>query len=113
MLDDPDTAEREHDLPHIGTMSVERAIDMIYTGDVFLHRWDLARATGREPGGTPRRSAVAGGHVEPERERRLLVLQGLAGGEDGAAGLGLLEEPRFGARPPGGGPVTSSSAASS
>jgi uncharacterized protein (TIGR03086 family) len=21
---------------------------MIYTGDVFLHRWDLARATGRD-----------------------------------------------------------------
>lgn len=46
LLDDPTVARREHDLPHIGTMALEQAIDMIYTGDVFLHRWDLARATG-------------------------------------------------------------------
>ncbi len=48
LLDDADIAEREHDLPHIGPMSLERAIDMIYTADVFLHRWDLARATGQD-----------------------------------------------------------------
>ena len=48
LLDDPATAEREHDLPHIGTMSLEQAVEMIYTADVFLHRWDLARATGQD-----------------------------------------------------------------
>ena len=48
LLDDPDIAERVHDLPHIGTMPLGQAIDMIYTGDVFLHRWDLARATGQD-----------------------------------------------------------------
>jgi uncharacterized protein (TIGR03086 family) len=48
LLDDPATAETEHDLPHIGRMTLEQAIDMIYTGDVFLHRWDLARATGQD-----------------------------------------------------------------
>jgi uncharacterized protein (TIGR03086 family) len=48
LLDDPATAERVHDLPHIGTMSLEQAVDMIYTSDVFLHRWDLARATGQD-----------------------------------------------------------------
>ena len=48
LLDDPLTAKQEHDLPHIGTMTLEQAIDMIYTGDVFLHRWDLARATGQD-----------------------------------------------------------------
>ena len=48
LLDDPATADREHDLPHIGRMSLGQAIDMIYTGDVFLHRWDLARATGQD-----------------------------------------------------------------
>ena len=48
LLDDADTAEREHDLPHIGRMSLEQAIDMIYTSDVFLHRWDLARATDQD-----------------------------------------------------------------
>ncbi len=29
-------------------MSLEQAIAMIYTNDVFLHRWDLARATGQD-----------------------------------------------------------------
>lgn len=48
LLDDPAVSQREHELPHIGTMTLERAIDMIYTGDVFLHRWDLARATGQD-----------------------------------------------------------------
>lgn len=48
LLDDPEVAERVHDLPHIGPMSLGAAIDMIYTPDVFLHRWDLARATGQD-----------------------------------------------------------------
>ncbi len=48
LLDDPATAEHVHDLPHIGTMALEQAIAMIYTNDVFLHRWDLARATGQD-----------------------------------------------------------------
>ena len=48
LLDDPAVAERVHDLPHLGTMPLGQAIDMIYTGDVFLHRWDLARATGQD-----------------------------------------------------------------
>jgi uncharacterized protein (TIGR03086 family) len=47
LLDDPETAEAEYDFPHIGRMTLGRAIDMIYTSDVFLHRWDLARATGQ------------------------------------------------------------------
>ena len=42
------TADREYDLPHIGRMPLGQAIDMISTGDVFLHRWDLARATGQD-----------------------------------------------------------------
>jgi uncharacterized protein (TIGR03086 family) len=48
LLDDPATAEQSYELPHIGTMPLEQAIAMIYTGDVFLHRWDLARATGQD-----------------------------------------------------------------
>ena len=48
LLDDPATAQREHELPHLGAMPLGQAIDMIYTGDVFLHRWDLARATGQD-----------------------------------------------------------------
>lgn len=48
LLEDPSIADQEHDLPHIGRMGVGRAIDTIYTPDVFLHRWDLARATGQD-----------------------------------------------------------------
>jgi uncharacterized protein (TIGR03086 family) len=48
LLDDPATAEREHDLPHLGRMPLGQAIDMVYTADVFMHRWDLARATGQD-----------------------------------------------------------------
>ena len=58
LLDDPEVAEREHDLPHIGTMTLEQAIDMIYTSDVFLHRWDLARATGQDETLDPEKCAV-------------------------------------------------------
>jgi hypothetical protein len=29
LLDDPATAEREHDLPHLGTMTLGQAVDMI------------------------------------------------------------------------------------
>lgn len=47
LLEDPAIAEREHELTHLGRMSLGDAIDMIYTSDVFLHRWDLARATGQ------------------------------------------------------------------
>jgi uncharacterized protein (TIGR03086 family) len=57
LLDDP-CATREHDLPHLGTMSLERAIDMVYVGDVFLHRWDLARATGQDERLDPERCAA-------------------------------------------------------
>jgi len=48
LLDDADVADVEHDLPHIGRMQLGQAIDMIYTNDVFMHRWDLARATGQD-----------------------------------------------------------------
>ncbi len=45
MLDDPEVATREVDMP-MGRVTVEQAVDMICTSDVFLHTWDLARATG-------------------------------------------------------------------
>lgn len=44
-LADPDVASREFDGPP-GRMSVEQSIDMIVTGDLLIHTWDLARATG-------------------------------------------------------------------
>jgi uncharacterized protein (TIGR03086 family) len=48
LLDDPVAAGREHDLPHLGRMTLADAIGRVYTTDVFLHRWDLARATGQD-----------------------------------------------------------------
>lgn len=48
LLDDPFAAQQVHEFPHLGSMAMEDVISMIYTGDVFLHRWDLARATGQD-----------------------------------------------------------------
>ena len=48
LLDDPEVAGTEHELEHLGTMTLGQAVSMIYVGDVFLHRWDLARATGQD-----------------------------------------------------------------
>jgi uncharacterized protein (TIGR03086 family) len=58
LLDDPATAQREYDFPHMGRMTLAQVTDMIYTGDVFLHRWDLARATGQDETLDPEKCAV-------------------------------------------------------
>jgi uncharacterized protein (TIGR03086 family) len=48
VLDDPQTAHRELTNPHIGTRPLATAIDQFYTADVFMHTWDLSRATGQD-----------------------------------------------------------------
>src|SRR5215472_9462415 len=48
VLDDPATAGLMLANPHIGQLPVDRAIDQFYTSDVFMHTWDLARATGQD-----------------------------------------------------------------
>jgi uncharacterized protein (TIGR03086 family) len=48
VLDDPETAHRELSNPHVGNMPLDTAIDQIYTPDVFMHTWDLSRATGQD-----------------------------------------------------------------
>ena len=35
--------------PHAGTHRLADAVDRFYTADVFMHSWDLARATGQDP----------------------------------------------------------------
>ncbi len=35
--------------PHAGTHRLVDAVDRFYTADVFMHTWDLARASGQEP----------------------------------------------------------------
>lgn len=48
LLDDPATAGRMLENPHLGRLPVDQAVDRFYTTDVFLHSWDLARATGQD-----------------------------------------------------------------
>ncbi len=45
-LDDAETAQRRFEAGPAGEMSVEQAIDRLVLGDVLVHTWDLARATG-------------------------------------------------------------------
>ena len=46
-LADPELASREVATP-FSTQSLAETVDMIVTGDVFTHTWDLARATGQD-----------------------------------------------------------------
>jgi uncharacterized protein (TIGR03086 family) len=48
LLDDPATADLVLSNRHIGEVPLDRAIDQFYTADVFMHTWDLARATGQD-----------------------------------------------------------------
>jgi uncharacterized protein (TIGR03086 family) len=48
LLDDPATPQRVLANPHIGEVPLDQAIDRFYTADVFMHTWDLARATGQD-----------------------------------------------------------------
>src|SRR5262245_17247590 len=48
LLDDPATADRVLANPHTGALPLDRAVDQFYTADVFMHTWDLARATGQD-----------------------------------------------------------------
>lgn len=48
LLDDPATAGLVLSNRHVGEVPLDRAIDQFYTADVFMHTWDLARATGQD-----------------------------------------------------------------
>ena len=48
LLDDPATADLVLANPHIGDVPLPEAVDRFYTADVFMHTWDLARATGQD-----------------------------------------------------------------
>jgi uncharacterized protein (TIGR03086 family) len=65
VLDDPDVAGGEFAEQHVGTMTVADAVDRFYTGDVFLHTWDLARATGQDERLDPDRCAVMFEGMQP------------------------------------------------
>jgi uncharacterized protein (TIGR03086 family) len=48
LLDGPGVGSLVLSNPHIGDVPLDRAVDMFYTGDVFMHTWDLARASGQD-----------------------------------------------------------------
>jgi uncharacterized protein (TIGR03086 family) len=48
LLDDPGTPSKVLVNRHIGEVPLDRAVDQFYTADVFMHTWDLARATGQD-----------------------------------------------------------------
>lgn len=64
LLEGPD-GEREFSHPKAGTHALGAAIDQFYTVDVFLHTWDLARATGQDDRLDPDYCAVLLEGMEP------------------------------------------------
>ena len=66
LLDGPD-ADREFSHPMAGTHPLNAAIDQFYTVDVFMHTWDLARATGQDDTLDPTLAARAAGRDAADR----------------------------------------------
>ncbi|WP_238019257.1 TIGR03086 family metal-binding protein [Dactylosporangium sp. AC04546] len=57
LLDDPATESVVLRDRNVGELPLSAAIAMFYTSDVFLHTWDLARATGQDDTLDPQRCA--------------------------------------------------------
>jgi uncharacterized protein (TIGR03086 family) len=68
LLDDPETADRKLTNPHIGNLPLDAAIDQFYTSDVFMHTWDLSRATGQDDRLDPEFCALLLSGMEPMEE---------------------------------------------
>jgi uncharacterized protein (TIGR03086 family) len=62
---DGDAGTRDFTHPHVGTMPLAQAIDRFYTSDVFMHTWDLARATGQDDTLDPDECAALLAGMEP------------------------------------------------
>ena len=65
LLDDPATADRRFSHPQAGDAPLAQAIDRFYTSDVFMHTWDLARATGQDETLDPEKCAAMLAGMEP------------------------------------------------
>jgi uncharacterized protein (TIGR03086 family) len=48
LLDDPERAAAAFSHPQVGSLPAGEAVDRFYTSDVFMHTWDLARASGQD-----------------------------------------------------------------
>ena len=58
LLDDAATAGKVLRDRHIGEVPLDQAVDQFYTADVFMHTWDLARATGQDETLDPDKCAI-------------------------------------------------------
>src|SRR5262249_39524861 len=65
LLDTPASAEAEFANPHTGSMPLAQAIARFSTSDVFMHTWDLARATSQDDRLDPELCAVLLSGMEP------------------------------------------------
>ncbi|MEV6301328.1 TIGR03086 family metal-binding protein [Actinoplanes sp. NPDC051861] len=68
LLDDPETPQRVLANRHIGDVPLDQAIDNFYTTDVFMHTWDLARATGQDDRLDPDQCAILVEGMKPMDE---------------------------------------------
>lgn len=68
VLDDPATADRTFSDPHTGDLPLADAVSQFFTADVFMHTWDLARATGQDDTLDPERCRMMVEGMEPYEE---------------------------------------------
>jgi len=79
LLDDPSTSALQFDHPRAGRHTLDQAVGMFILGDVLVHTWDLARATGQDE------------RLDPDEVHAMLV--GLE-----SFGDGLEQSGQYGAR---------------
>jgi uncharacterized protein (TIGR03086 family) len=65
LLDDPASTTKVLSNRHIGDVPLDQAVSRFFTGDVFMHTWDLARATGQDDTLDPERCADMLAGMEP------------------------------------------------
>ena len=68
LLDDPGADDVVFSHEHVGTLPLPVAVDRFYTSDVFLHTWDLSRATGQDDALDPAMCAGMLAGMEPMAE---------------------------------------------
>jgi uncharacterized protein (TIGR03086 family) len=68
LLEDPATPGKVLSNRHTGDVQLDKAVDIFYTSDVFMHTWDLARATGQDETLDPGKCAELLSGMEPMDE---------------------------------------------
>ncbi|MDQ4115799.1 MAG: TIGR03086 family metal-binding protein [Actinomycetota bacterium] len=68
LLDDPASAQRTLAIPHADPMPLPVGVVRFFSGDVFMHAWDLAMATGQDATLDPARCAEMVAGMEPIEE---------------------------------------------